>query len=74
MRKRAPSERKFSERATDVRRTFTGRSPDFQRDMLHYLTTVVCSENRPKAGIMSEAAKAQCRVCWVLGGGCAFEL
>ena len=39
MRKRAPSAR-----------VFAGRSPDFQRDMLHYLTTVVCSENRPKAG------------------------
>ena len=42
MRKRAPSER-----------VFVGFSPDFQRDMLHYLTTVVCSENRPKAGIIA---------------------
>ena len=26
---------------------------DFQRDMLCYLTTVMCSENRPKAGMNS---------------------
>ena len=43
MSKRAPSGR-----------TFAGRSPDFQRDMLHYLTTVVYSENRPKAGMNNQ--------------------
>ena len=40
MRKRVPSERKFSE-----------RSPGFQRDMHVISLPVWCSENRPKAGI-----------------------
>ena len=30
---------------------------NFQPDMLHYLTTVVCSENRPKAGIIRAEEK-----------------